>query len=685
MSEDDNQRVPGLGGRLIETRRELARVQQQLDEVRSSTSWRITAPLRSLVGHIRGEPLRPRLREFGIRMDQRIPRELWRLASPDAYRGSDVSFVDCMPYLAGLFPDGVIQSFLEEGPAKTKKWNFTANESRSVGLISGACLARELAFETSVLRLSPEDAAAALQARPPEFLLIDTGLHETHSRWWSELRNADSAVMHAIRKECAAAKIPVVVWLRTDLADYPRFRHLLVGAVQVYAVGDDVYRLALEDVPRQIVSVMTSKVQPAIHNPIRTTPIVSLKSGLPVTVLRDAFGGDATDRLSPRAGLVGPISAQDRLVWDFQGVGKVSDETVGGQSPVIGEVRSEDRLVLSKLADAVSLTGDAGGPAWQKQQDMLRAFACALPVIADQMMARTDLASQFAELIANAAKLQSRQGQNSLSLAAWRRQAIDSVADGHRTADALTIIRSDLRLPQAPVRVVSCLMATKRPARLLEAVEMFRRQTYPHRELIIVMHGSDELPKVDVAGCRVVVLSAPASFGLGDCLNIAAERARGEYWAKMDDDDYYSEKYIARMVGLLDMSRADIAGMPLLFTHFLSDDSLYWDPARLDFAFRVRDGAWRSGEICGATLAGRRDMLGKVPFRSALRQGIDSAFLDDCARDGARIVVGDGFGYICRRSADRRDHTWEGDEKGIRSRGVRFDGDIESILAVVNG
>src|SRR5690606_38936333 len=220
--------------------------------------------------------------------------------------------------------------------------------------------------------------------------------------------------------------------------------------------------------------------------------------------------------------------------------------------------------------------------------------------------------------------------------------------------------------------VLSCLLVSRRPERVLEALENFRRQSHPCCELIVVLHGqSMPAAELSAGSRRVVVLQAPMSIGLGDCLNLAASHARGKYWAKMDDDDYYGPDYLARIHALLETAAAEVAGMPLLFTRFESDGAVYCDPSRLTFAYRVADG-WRPGEICGATLAGTTDVLRRIPFVSDRRQGVDSQFLNDCSHQGVRIAVGDGFGYLCRRSADASHHTWEGDEDGVRARGLRL-------------
>jgi glycosyltransferase involved in cell wall biosynthesis len=181
---------------------------------------------------------------------------------------------------------------------------------------------------------------------------------------------------------------------------------------------------------------------------------------------------------------------------------------------------------------------------------------------------------------------------------------------------------------RADVPLVSVVLTTRdRPMFLDLALEYFRRQTYPHRELIVVDDGEHypaERDAVAQRGGRLVRLESPAP--LGTKLNEGLELARGTWCAKWDDDDYYGERYLETMVGEVLAQRKEVCA-PLVA--FLSP-FLFFDVA----SWQVR----RSPNVPGATLFFAREDWEHRPFRGTLFNNEDVWFVRDQGRTGASVL-----------------------------------------------
>jgi hypothetical protein len=79
------------------------------------------------------------------------------------------------------------------------------------------------------------------------------------------------------------------------------------------------------------------------------------------------------------------------------------------------------------------------------------------------------------------------------------------------------------------------------------AVECFRRQTYPRKELLIINHGRESLHDGDD---RITELRTTrrGMETVGDLRNLGLQHARGEFIACWDDDDWYHPERIARQM-----------------------------------------------------------------------------------------------------------------------------------------
>jgi len=162
-----------------------------------------------------------------------------------------------------------------------------------------------------------------------------------------------------------------------------------------------------------------------------------------------------------------------------------------------------------------------------------------------------------------------------------------------------------VRVAASAQPLVSCLMPTADRRRFVpRAIELFLRQDYAARELVIVDDGRDAVKDVVPADPRIRYVRADRSTSLGAKRNLACSLARGELLLHWDDDDWTAPDRLTRQVEALLASGADVCGLSVV---------RYFDPAaRLAWEYRWTDGSrpW----VGGNTLLYRRAAWERRPF-----------------------------------------------------------------------
>jgi glycosyltransferase involved in cell wall biosynthesis len=201
--------------------------------------------------------------------------------------------------------------------------------------------------------------------------------------------------------------------------------------------------------------------------------------------------------------------------------------------------------------------------------------------------------------------------------------------------------------------LVSVILTTRdRPGLFSVALACYGHQTYPNRELIVVDDGerfpADE-EAVTAAGGRL--LRVPNGTLLGTKLNCGLGEARGVLCQKMDDDDWYSPRFLQTMIVAWHESRRVVCRPSLLFV----SPFLFFDVARWEIRRSIRNNA------PGATLMFTREDWEVRPFRS-LPQDEDVWFYKDHTAMGVSAVpVADTEIFLAvRHAGSQRDrgHTW---------------------------
>ena len=205
---------------------------------------------------------------------------------------------------------------------------------------------------------------------------------------------------------------------------------------------------------------------------------------------------------------------------------------------------------------------------------------------------------------------------------------------------------------------VSVLMPTMRPENVARCLDNFRKQTYPEKEVILILNNAefdlDAIRREAKLIPNVQVFHVEGRTTLGDCLNRGAEVASGRYIAKMDDDDHYGERYLSDSVLAASFSDADVVGKAFHFVYFegTNTTALVGKSALLQ---EMPEHRFES-IVLGATLLVQTDVVKDISFESiSLKE--DTNFQRSAASAGCRIYAADRFNYIRVRMRRSSSHS----------------------------
>lgn len=210
--------------------------------------------------------------------------------------------------------------------------------------------------------------------------------------------------------------------------------------------------------------------------------------------------------------------------------------------------------------------------------------------------------------------------------------------------------------------LISVIVATKRSHFMERIITNISRQKNVRMEVIFAF--TDAWPEAkrteienrinaaqNVERCKV--LTFPPTMKLGRKLDQAIQQSRGLYVAKMDDDDFYFENYLADAVMCFDFADCDIVGKWSFPVWLEGPDKL---------VLRNSGHEHSHGDfVAGPTLLIKRSWYDHIRFNNRT-QGEDSDFLRQSHAAGGRIYASDHFNFIQFRARNTQHHTWLADD-----------------------
>ncbi|MGN0065261.1 MAG: hypothetical protein ACI379_13565 [Nocardioides sp.] len=199
---------------------------------------------------------------------------------------------------------------------------------------------------------------------------------------------------------------------------------------------------------------------------------------------------------------------------------------------------------------------------------------------------------------------------------------------------------------------VSVLLSTKRPDKVEFALGQVARQDV-EVEVVLATHGFEVDPArvADLLGDRphrVVPFAADTLFG--DVLDGASRAASGDLLLKMDDDDWYSPRFVRDLLLARRYADADLVGTTAEFVYLAEVDRT---------VRRIQPSEQFHRFVAGGSIMLDRVLLRELGGFRRTRKFVDAQLLRAAGDAGVRVYRTHGLGYLLRREATG--HTWEQD------------------------
>ena len=693
-----------LKRKLAAAERRAEQLQETQRQILSSTSWKITAPLRSFRTLLGAPPpvdvdieIKLELNKDGqvSRADigdslipPELPEPMVRSSLAEAGRTNEVcEILDLDWTMRGLVPE----AFLEQGRGLQTAGSiepvsiYLGNEPAAtrIAFLGSPELANELAFETAVTSLRESNWGAQLAAAQYSMLVIEPVWHVGNREWRGCLseggRGRES--VESLLRDAGERGIPCVLWFRAGDADLEHFSWLAAHVDAVYA-PDEALAAELQQHAGRPVGVLPPAIQPALHNPLRSweqLPLTGFSDRILYDGWLDLLEGASDDPLVKHFKDTRLLVGESE--WQFGGV-RLAD-CPDYKRNAIGCLSPAARIAMTKMVGAEIYRHTPLIPAWRREMMVQRSIACGA-ITADTspsgaVWAGQPLRGDPKELCGQIEALLA----DPLMRARAQHLAFRELFSSHCLADRLNQVSTDLGLKvhfgRRPA-TVACLLITMRPELLAGCLDRFRADHYPHKELVVVMHGRDSSLEDARAlirpGEAISIFQLGKEQSLGNCLNFAAAQSDAEYWAKFDDDDIYGPNYLSDIMLYRRATDFSLGGKTAAFIYSQAEDKIRWDSRyAIERAWQFRRaGRGERVHIAGGTLIGKRELLDIVPFSDVRRRGSDTDLLRRADAAGFDFVAFDFFNFALFRSGAEGFHTWNTDMDMFKQRTVPVGG-----------
>ncbi|WP_156290532.1 glycosyltransferase [Oceanobacillus salinisoli] len=202
------------------------------------------------------------------------------------------------------------------------------------------------------------------------------------------------------------------------------------------------------------------------------------------------------------------------------------------------------------------------------------------------------------------------------------------------------------------ITVITC---TNRKGFLDNILGNYLSQRYLEKELIIIINKDGIDSKIYEKKIseleNVTVYKLSEKLTLGECLNYAVEKAKYDYIAKFDDDDYYGPYYLVEAFKELTITNSPVIGKSSIYIYFHNQKILGKYNSRLENRY-LNEREF----LMGSTFVFKKGILEKIKFPH-VNLGEDVQFQQLCKSKGIPLYSTSRMNYVYIRYDSPNHHT----------------------------
>lgn len=534
-----------------------------------------------------------------------------------------------------------------------------------IACILGDKLYHSLKFEANLLILTENNWEEVLQYGRVDFLLVESCWSSVSGDWYlAQTKNSKNiSTLSSLLDKAKQLSIPSAYWNTADVLYFDVFNHFSKQFDYIFAADPKTAEKYSSENKR--VEILYPAVQPRLFNPFKE---LQFADDLVIPILFEGwadiyrFKKDLAYLDSFLGQGLGIIESKYTLLKSkLDDIGELSQA-------YLGYVNFVNRITALKhsslrIADAVSLATPT-----EQIWSMLETAACRVPCL----FRKGDFDISFLdnciiscedsdELFETVQKMNHDDYLKETTAQKLWRNAHEHHSFSTRLQQLCSTLSVSYEKESFPL--VSVVLPTFREALIERCVEQFDKQSYPVKELILVMNSNTFSMESVSEKIRdredIKILPVPSNRVEGGCLNFGITAANGFYYVKMDDDDHYGENYILDMVLHNHSIDADIFGKSNCFFHFEDDNKTYKREVEGKPQFSVfnTDKAVKV-HISGNSLSGKTSFFQKYNYSDMNIGSTDTHFHHSIADVPAKCALFDNLGVVVHRAANVDDHSW---------------------------
>jgi spore maturation protein CgeB len=518
-------------------------------------------------------------------------------------------------------------------------------------------------YECDMYRVSRQGFRGEIDEFKPDMLFVESAWHGNAGQWEGAVSKADPDLFELVQ-HCKSKGIPTVFWCKEDPPQYETFKKAAALFDWVFTTDINCVPKYKADLGHGNVDVLMFAVQPKLQNPMQPKDGKLNSACFAGIYYKTKFfeRQKLFEELADAAMEYG-LDIYDRFSYvkntdDY----KYPDKY---QSVLKPYVPYDDLVEVYKRYDVVINLNSVSDSDTMFSRRVFDAIACGVCVLSTPSTGMEKLFGDIVGVAHNkleAEKFLMKVLSDSLYRDKLTARGYTIIVEKHTYAGRLMTIAQKIgkALPDSTVRKVSAVVVTMRPDYIDNVFDNFVKQTWPHKELIVVVNCDDadigeyNRRVAQYPGEDIRVFRQAGSVPLGACLNFAFDKAKYDTLLKMDDDDYFGRDYLKDELVFFDFTDAGVIGKNAFYVYF--DGS-----RKIALRYPGRENIY-TGTVAGSAMLFKREVYAKARFDDTLNVSEIAAFLNLAIKKGFKVYSTHRFNHAVVRR-ELQGHTWREPEE----------------------